>query len=242
MTKDLFDHILALVLPEMGEALPRRALVGSALYGSPVLPHINWEGAAWPFTVALLARLHRFGEVTPGQSALAALLAELRPHIGVNRQAELDALLPQLKALHARADESFVAQWEQAWEPTQQSQAQPPADWRRFRLGRIAEWSQPRYDLEKRFVNLTLLLDRGESEPQRWHKTEDFRFNDLRDVLAHTTEHPALVLLGAPGSGKSTLLRRLQLDHSWQRLREADDQVSFFVPLNSQTPPAKPVA
>jgi len=82
-----------------------------------------------------------------------------------------------------------------------------PADLTEYRLGRIAEWSLPRYALDNRFVNLTLLLDKGESDPQRWQKAEDFRFNDLREVLAKVDD-PALVLLGAPGSGKSTLLRR----------------------------------
>ncbi|MGH9937866.1 MAG: TIR domain-containing protein, partial [Blastocatellia bacterium] len=105
-----------------------------------------------------------------------------------------------------------------------------------YRLGRIAEWSLPRHRLDKRFVNLTLLLDKGESEPQRWQKAEDFRFNDLREALKETEDHPALVLLGAPGSGKSTLLRRLQLDHSMDRLRavQPDDaeQISFFIQLN----------
>lgn len=41
-----------------------------------------------------------------------------------------------------------------------------------------------------------------------------------------------LVLLGAPGSGKSTLLRRLQLDHSMDRLRADDGRISFFIQLN----------
>lgn len=136
----------------MSDAQQRQALVQSALFGSPVLEQIEWAGAAWPFTVQLLARLQRFGEIAPGQPALAALLAGWRPHIGVNRQAELDALLPKLNAQLSKADDAFVAQWEQGWEPANQAHVQPP-DWRRFRLGRIAEWSQPRYDLEKRFVN-----------------------------------------------------------------------------------------
>ncbi len=102
-----------------------------------------------------------------------------------------------------------------------------------FRRDRIQEWSKPRYDLDKRFVNLTLLLDKGESEPQRWQRApEEFRFNDLRDVLAKTADDPALVLLGAPGSGKSTLLRRLQLDHSRDRLDDGADEISFFIQLN----------
>jgi hypothetical protein len=106
-----------------------------------------------------------------------------------------------------------------------------PADLDEYRAGRIAEWSLPRYAIDKRFVNLTLLLDKGENDPQRWRK-EDYRFNDLREVLEKTKEYPVLVLLGVPGSGKSTLLRRLQLDHSMDRLRDGLDQVSFFIQLN----------
>jgi formylglycine-generating enzyme required for sulfatase activity len=104
----------------------------------------------------------------------------------------------------------------------------------RFRLGRIAEWSAPRYAIDKRFVNLTLLLDKGEQEAQRWHgvPADEFRFNDLRDVLRKRRDDPALVLLGTPGSGKSTLLQRLQLDHSVDRLRDEVSEVSFFVELN----------
>lgn len=97
---------------------------------------------------------------------------------------------------------------------------------------RIAEWSLPRYYLDKRFVNLTLILDKGEQETQRWQRAEDSRFNDLRNVLDKTKDDPALVLLGAPGSGKSTLLRRLQLDHSIDRLRDEVEQIIFFVQLN----------
>jgi formylglycine-generating enzyme required for sulfatase activity len=115
-----------------------------------------------------------------------------------------------------------------------------PGELTGYHLGRIAEWSLPRYRIDKRFVNLTLLLDKGETEPQRWQRAEDFRFNDLRDVLKKTEDDPALVLLGAPGSGKSTLLRRLQLDFSIDRLRadrqpdqqEDAERVSFFVQLN----------
>jgi formylglycine-generating enzyme required for sulfatase activity len=101
----------------------------------------------------------------------------------------------------------------------------------RFRHDRIAEWSRPRYDLDKRFVNLTLLLDQGPDEMQRW-RAEASRFHDLRDVMARTRDDPALVLLGQPGSGKSTLLRRLQLDHSADRLADGRDEVSFFIQLS----------
>ena len=110
-----------------------------------------------------------------------------------------------------------------------------PVNLTEYRLGRIAEWSLPDYALDNRFVNLTLLLDRGENEPQRWQRAEAMRFNDLRAVLTAVPD-PAVVVLGAPGAGKSTLLRRLQLDHSIDRARDEGGQVTFFVPLNGYRP------
>ncbi len=43
----------------------------------------------------------------------------------------------------------------------------PPHNLTEYRLNRIAEWSQPRYELDKRFVQLTLLLDKGEEPRDR---------------------------------------------------------------------------
>ena len=120
-----------------------------------------------------------------------------------------------------------------------------PASLTEYRLGRVAEWSQPQFRLDERFVALTLLIDQGEkAEGQRWiEPPERPRFNDLRDVLAHLEENPALVLLGEPGCGKSTLLRRLQLDDSIDRLRADDDRhYSFLVPLNAyRAEPGQPL-
>ncbi len=112
-----------------------------------------------------------------------------------------------------------------------------PADLNEYRLGRVAEWSLPRYQLDNRFVHLTLLIDKGESDPIRWQRPDETRFNDLRAVLAHAAD-PALVLLGAPGSGKSTLLRRFQLDHSIDRLRDSTEVVTFLVQLNGYRAPS----
>lgn len=106
------------------------------------------------------------------------------------------------------------------------------AELHQYRLERIKEWSHPLYNLDTRFVNLTMLLDTGESEQQRWQTAKDFQHNDLLEVLKKTEEFPVLVLLGTPGSGKSTLLRRLQLDHSEEHLRDDTEEISFFVQLN----------
>ncbi len=112
-----------------------------------------------------------------------------------------------------------------------------PADWREWRLGRIAEWSQPRYRLDGRFVALTLLVDQGEeSTSGRWAATEE-RYDDLGALLASVGD-PAIVVLGPPGGGKSTLLRRLELDTAIAGLRgEADgERVTFFLSLNTYAP------
>ncbi|MBK7782514.1 MAG: SUMF1/EgtB/PvdO family nonheme iron enzyme [Ardenticatenia bacterium] len=120
-----------------------------------------------------------------------------------------------------------------------------PANLTEYRLGRIAEWSQPRYRLDGRFVALTLLVDQGEDAAGgRWAAKEQ-AYDDLGALLANTTD-PAVVLLGPPGAGKSTLLRRLELDTAIAGLRGEDtqgsgtssarDTVTFFIQLNQYKP------
>ncbi len=129
--------------------------------------------------------------------------------------------------------EDFVKPDPMSAEEFSEIRARKPVDLREYRLGRIAEWSLPRHQLDKRFVNLTLSLDRGENAQERWQPVEEFRSKDLREVLEKTKdEYPVLVLLGKPGSGKSTLLRRMQLDHSLDRIRDGGDEISFFIQLN----------
>lgn len=99
-----------------------------------------------------------------------------------------------------------------------------------YRLERIAEWSQSRYQLDHRFVHLTLLTDQGElARGGRWQET--LRFSDLLMLLEDVPD-PALVLLGPPGSGKSTLLRRLQLDDAIDGIREGKARLTFLTQLS----------
>ena len=97
----------------------------------------------------------------------------------------------------------------------------------------IANLSAPRYQLDQRFVCLTLLLDQG-AEAQGIRFVPDSqrgKYDSLSTLLADIDER-ALVLLGRPGSGKTTLLRRLQLEIAWTELEQPSGQVAFFVPLN----------
>jgi len=113
--------------------------------------------------------------------------------------------------------------------------AHRPASIEEYRLGRIAEWSQPRYRLDGRFVGLTLLVDQGEEAVHgRWQESGE-RYKDLGEMLAATRE-PAIVVLGPPGAGKSTLLRRLEVDTAIAGLRGGRDVVTFFVPMNTYAP------
>jgi formylglycine-generating enzyme required for sulfatase activity/class 3 adenylate cyclase len=134
-----------------------------------------------------------------------------------------------------------------------------PEDLDAYRLSRLAEWSAPRYRVDSRFVNLSLMLDQGEQAAgERW-RVDPKHHEDLGELL-QTGEHRALVILGPPGSGKSTLLRQLELSLAARTLAEAggaevgrsgraedgtadekpegseprgSETVSFFVPLNS---------
>ena len=107
------------------------------------------------------------------------------------------------------------------------------ADLAPYRKERVAEWSHPRYRLDREFVSMTLLVDEGEEAATgRWTERPE-RYQDLRELLA-ANEYPAVVLLGPPGSGKSTLLRRLELELCEEALAGTveRDPVTFLIQLN----------
>jgi hypothetical protein len=112
---------------------------------------------------------------------------------------------------------------------------------RRYYQDCVARWSDERYALDKRFVQLALLLDQGEdAQGLRWQRGSE-TLHDLGEVLARVPE-PAVVVLGPPGSGKSTLLRHYELDcaHAALARRAGDDlsqtPLTFFVSLYDYKP------
>jgi len=113
--------------------------------------------------------------------------------------------------------------------------AAPVADLESYRLARIAAWSQPRYRLDDRFVDLALLCDVADDAPVHGSPPTARRYGGLGEILAELPDS-ALALLGPPGAGKSTLLGRLELDVAIDGLRGVHDVVTFFVPMNMYRP------
>jgi formylglycine-generating enzyme required for sulfatase activity len=116
------------------------------------------------------------------------------------------------------------------------------AFFREYREDRRDEWSNDRYGAgAKLFTKLSLLLDRGADNDERWdaRRRPDGSldtYDTLDAVLEKNPEHRAFVLLGSPGSGKSTLLRHLDLEIAREGLRRgAEDKsggpFSYFVSL-----------
>ncbi|MFZ4986906.1 MAG: SUMF1/EgtB/PvdO family nonheme iron enzyme [Blastocatellia bacterium] len=86
------------------------------------------------------------------------------------------------------------------------------------------------HQLDERFVQLTLMTDKGESETQRWDRQA---LQSIADIIQlNQAKHPVMVILGAPGSGKSTILRRLALDYHRAEIGAGGNRLSFFAPLN----------
>ena len=104
-------------------------------------------------------------------------------------------------------------------------------------LGRFVEWSQPRFRLDSRFVQLSLLIDRGEDQADERWQVHERRIDDLGALFTEVPD-PALVILAPPGSGKSTILRWLELDAATVALRGGPPRVTFFVQLNHFRPTA----
>lgn len=100
-----------------------------------------------------------------------------------------------------------------------------------YRLRQALVWSDERYQLDERFVDLSLLVDLGEEAAvERW-QVKEHRYQSLDAALADQPD-PAFVVLGAPGSGKSTLLRHHELGIMLDGLRGTTERISIYVPLS----------
>jgi hypothetical protein len=92
----MFNEIVNLLTPDMGDFNGRRALIESALWGCPVLQQIDWTGAANVFTVNLVRTLLDYGECTPGKPAIVSVLEAARDRKGTNKHGAYNDLIARI--------------------------------------------------------------------------------------------------------------------------------------------------
>ena len=206
---DLYGEIVQFLSPHFRTAGDRDAILLVPLSTWSGFVDIIWDGSERAFTARLVHLL-------PEEQLVVVLNSVLVGHVGEQQIANLCA---QVKATTSLTE----------------TEASEPIQGYYQTLANVL--SGPRYQLDSRFVQLTLLIDHGvDAQGMRFTPDEKRnKFDSLNTLLAEVDEQ-ALVLLGDPGSGKTTLLRRLQLEYAWQALKEEGETealIPFFVPLNS---------
>jgi formylglycine-generating enzyme required for sulfatase activity len=148
---------------------------------------------------------------------------------------QLKDVLHSLSSASGEQEKERIADFCRAIDQAEKLLAAAAADsLRATHQGAVRELSSPRFQLDRRFVQLTLLLDQGaQAEGVRFVPDAQQRRYDSLAALLEEVDERALVLLGRPGSGKTTLLKRLQLETAWAELAAATGKAVFFVSLNS---------
>lgn len=210
----LTEKLLDLTTPHVRIDSDRVAQFQPTLTDWSGYSNIEWHGSPRAFMVRLIHQL-------PAEVLKKALRSMI---VGEDRLAEINDICHQIDAWYG----VYTATVEDPLRPYYQTL--------------INTLSDTRYQLDSRFVSLTLLIDKGEdNEAGRWQQphAQQSKYHSLSELLEELNER-LLVLLGAPGSGKSTLLRRLQLEMAWEQLKTPTGKVPFFVQLNGyleETPP-----
>jgi hypothetical protein len=90
-----YKEIVDLLIPFFNSTNDRKSLLHVALYGSPVLNQINYEGSAQPFTVNLITTLLNFGS-TDGRHTILHLLDAAQNQVGADKQQQIAELKQKL--------------------------------------------------------------------------------------------------------------------------------------------------
>jgi formylglycine-generating enzyme required for sulfatase activity len=148
---------------------------------------------------------------------------------------QLKDVLRSLTSASGEQEKERIADFCTAVDQAEQLLAAAAADsLRATHQSAVRELSSPQFQLDRRFVQLTLLLDQGpQAQGVRFVPDAQKRRYDSLATLLEEVDERALVLLGRPGSGKTTLLKRLQLKTAWAELAVATGKAVFFVPLNT---------
>jgi hypothetical protein len=97
LNRDTFQKLIDLFTSHFETLDQRRTLLGGAFFSTDVLAKVQLEGAPDEFTTRTLHMLIQHGEIEPGTPAIIRLLQQLRGTVGVDKQAEIDALVDTIR-------------------------------------------------------------------------------------------------------------------------------------------------
>lgn len=108
LEQKVFTTIVDLLVTAMRDESSRRTFVRQALYDAPMLiQHIHYEGDARQFAVNLVQACDAFGQISPGQLAVNALLDHLRTTVGHETQVQIDAITSEIAKRHSEQPFGF---------------------------------------------------------------------------------------------------------------------------------------
>lgn len=133
---------------------------------------------------------------------------------------KLDDVIAQLGRIEAKLDALPTTQPNAPSTPP--STASVVQALRSYLHRRAKHWRKPEYgQLNQRFVNLTLMFDRGLKHDGPRHEAVG-RYQLLSALLETHADVAAWVLVGAPGAGKSTVLQHHELSTAERALQALD--------------------
>jgi hypothetical protein len=91
----VINKLLPLLRPLMEDKKERRGYLNRALTNASVLNRLDWDMPVDAFITDTIKKLNDFGEVTPGQPALCALLTLVREEVGVEKHIHIDNIITE---------------------------------------------------------------------------------------------------------------------------------------------------
>lgn len=249
LSKPDLDRLVNLLVPEFLTLDNRKSFCITAFAESSrkndILSTIEFDGPARDFAIRLIHQLIQFGQIETGQEALGMFINKLLGYIGSGPDTDFlrelfhtypaldDSLRPVVGMISN--DTVFAISMEriqQVWPDLLFITLD--AKLLQYCQEQVSHLTSPRYQIDSRFVQLTLLVDQGQDfQGIRFTADTQRKYDNLKMLLADIDEQ-FVVLLGPPGSGKTSLLRRLQYEQAQSILHtDKSDRIPFFINLNA---------
>ncbi|MBU7587340.1 MAG: XRE family transcriptional regulator [Nostoc sp. TH1S01] len=107
ISSDIIHKLLPLLRPLLEDKKERRGYLNRALINAPVLNRLDWDMPVDIFITDMVKKLHEFGEISLGQPAICALLAEIRQDVGVDIQVNIDKIITEFRGFQTPPDLLF---------------------------------------------------------------------------------------------------------------------------------------